>query len=62
MFDQVCQWEPLHEDMSSILGKIPSFDNVPEHISDSLKGICLLTAAGDSDNCVMNIDGAFKWV
>ena len=40
----------------------PLFSNVSEHISDSTKGICLLIAAGDSDNSVMNIDGAYTWV
>ena len=40
----------------------PDSNDVSEHESDSSKGICLRTAAGDSDNCVMNIDGAFTWV
>ena len=33
-----------------------------EHISDSSEGICLLTAAGDSDNRAMNIDGTYTLV
>ena len=42
-------------------GRNPSFNNVSEHISDSWIRHCSLTAAGDSDNRVMNIDGAYTW-